>query len=71
MTSQTSTQATTTAVNLKGLRVSHRRYIDIKGTIVHVSGIDGTLTVRWDSTGEESDAWTAEELVVSLADLLA
>jgi hypothetical protein len=70
MTSQRIPQ-TTAPKSLKSLRVSHRRHVDLKGTIVHVSGIDGTLTVRWDSTGEESDAWTPEELVVSLADLLA
>jgi hypothetical protein len=31
--------------------------------VTHVSGIDGTMTVRW-SNGEETDGWTADELIV-------
>ena len=47
----------------KGTPVRHRRWDDIFGVVIHVSSIDGTYTVLW-NTGEDNDGWTADELVV-------
>lgn len=47
----------------KGTPVHHRRWTDIFGVVTHVSSIDGTYSVRW-STGETTDGWTADELII-------